>query len=218
MIIQWDTPDVQICRKVTNCGIHHTNPHEYVCKYGPTLIRPENLPEVAKKYGESAGIPLTANHRTSTLPQLEGQINALSYIDLDRAGLSHYRPILGHSNYHRSNTYFPSPTSLSAFCNVPLSTMSSRSPRFREPPQISPYLEPEVLTPSQAYVNGPLCCSKSSNYLNHCCQPTTTFCCTPYIRSDPCQAISPRSSCRSYTKTTSVLERSTSMVVKRYHC
>jgi len=239
VVIQWDAPDVEICRRVKNCGIHPTDPHDYVCKYGPTLYRPECLPEVAKKYGESAGIPLAATHRTSTLPRLEGQVNALSLVgDLDRVGLSHYRPILQNTQVHRANTFFDSPNNYHDPSLISNGTTASsirqhhqqqQQHRFREPPQFSTqFVESEILTPAQAYINGPLCTSKSSNYLNqnnYCFQqqhqPTplpnsTSFCASSYNLA---QSHAPRSACRSsYTKTTSVLERSTSMVVKRYHC
>lgn len=200
VVIQWDSPDVEICRKVKNCGVYPTDPHDYVCKYGPSLYRSENLPEVAKKYGDVAGIPLASTHRPSFIPRLEGEINALNLIDLDRVGLSHFRPILntGH-NIHRASTYFvdPSPANYqltgndsSSMTATTSSTLRSMN-RFREPPQLSTqFVESELLTPAQAFVNAPLCNSKSSTVLNHCYQATPlptsmSFCASSYNLCHP---------------------------------
>lgn len=174
-----------------NCGIYPTDPHDYVCKYGPSLYRSENLPEVARKYGEAAGIPLAATHRPSHIPRLEGEVNALGLLDLDRVGLSHFRPILNQGHQvHRASTYFvdSSPSyNLNDSSSLTATTSSTlRSGRFREPPQLSSqFVESELLTPAQAFVNAPLCNSKSTTMLNHCYQPTPlptsmSFCASSY--------------------------------------
>lgn len=91
VVIQWDSPDVDIRKELRNLGIIHANPQEYITKYGSSLIRSEQLPDLAVQYANQPGIQLAATHRPPTIPILEGDVHALNYLDLDAVGLGHLR-------------------------------------------------------------------------------------------------------------------------------
>jgi len=103
IVIQWESPDVEIRKEFKNLGVIHANPQEYVAKYGASLLRPESLPEVAVHYGSQPGLQLAATHRPPEVPILEGDLHALSLIDLDSVGLGFFRN--GSSSHSHAVSY-----------------------------------------------------------------------------------------------------------------
>jgi hypothetical protein len=97
VVIQWESPDVEIRKEFKNLGIIHADPQEYVAKYGQSLIRSDQLPEVAVHYGEQPGLDLASRTQPSNIPILQGDLHALRLIDLDSVGLGFYRNS-GYSN------------------------------------------------------------------------------------------------------------------------
>lgn len=79
---------LQIRREVRNLGVVVTDPCEYIRRYGSTLIRSDHLPDIAHKYSTVEGLQLAAQQHSSTMPILEGDIEALKLVDLEQTGLA----------------------------------------------------------------------------------------------------------------------------------
>ncbi len=94
VIVQWEAPDVIVKKDFKYLGVVRANPVEYVQKYGNTLKKPKDLPQFVLDIKHPEGIELAANHRYSQIHELEGDIDALRLVDLDREGLSEYKPYL----------------------------------------------------------------------------------------------------------------------------
>ncbi len=75
-------------------GIVRANPAEYVQKYGSSLKTTEELPQFVLDIKNPDGLTLAATHRYNPLHELEGDVEALKLVDLDREGLSEYKPYL----------------------------------------------------------------------------------------------------------------------------
>ena len=78
----------------------NANPAHYVQRYGSSLIPPDQLPEFVTQIRPPTGIVLAAEHRPTNVHELEGDIEALNLIDLDREGLSQYKDYLRHRGYN----------------------------------------------------------------------------------------------------------------------
>ena len=89
-IIQWDAPCVKINKELTDLGVVRANPTEYVEKYGPSLMKFNDFPDFIKDIRPPQGLVLAADYVQKS-PSLEGDLQALSWIDLDREGLSEYK-------------------------------------------------------------------------------------------------------------------------------
>ena len=94
MIVQWEAPSVSVRQDYKYLGIVRANPAEYVQKYGSSLKIADELPHFVLDIKTPDGIILAANHNYNTLHELEGDIDALKLVDLDREGLSEYKPYL----------------------------------------------------------------------------------------------------------------------------
>jgi hypothetical protein len=91
VIIQWEAPDVQIKRTFKDLGVIRANPVEYVERYGASLKSHLEFPSIAKEIRPPVGVVLAAEWNAPSLIDLEGDIQALNLIDLDREGLGEYR-------------------------------------------------------------------------------------------------------------------------------
>jgi len=114
VVIQWESPEVDIRKEFKNLGVINADPQEYVNRYGSNLIRSDQLPEVAVKYGNQSGLQLAATHRAPDHPLLEGDIHALSMIDLDQVGLGYYKDKLGFSSTAASTSASAAAAAVSA--------------------------------------------------------------------------------------------------------
>ncbi|RNA15550.1 hypothetical protein BpHYR1_027025, partial [Brachionus plicatilis] len=70
------------------------NPAEYVSRYGASLKQSGELPSFVTDIKTPDGLVLAANYRYNSLYELEGDVQALRLIDLDREGLAEYRSYL----------------------------------------------------------------------------------------------------------------------------
>jgi hypothetical protein len=104
VVIQWESPEVDIRKEFRNLGIINADPQEYVSRYGAALIRSDQLPEIAVQYGNQPGVQLAATHRAPEHPLLEGDLHALGFIDLDTVGLGFYKDRLGYSHSQHVST------------------------------------------------------------------------------------------------------------------
>lgn len=106
VIIQWEAPQVQIKREFKYLGIIRANPHDYVQRFGNNLILSENLPQFVTEIKTPSGIVLAADSKQNRFYELEGDIQALNLIDLEKEGLSEYRNFLENNLRKLSNSNF----------------------------------------------------------------------------------------------------------------
>jgi hypothetical protein len=99
VIIEHQNPEVDLQKEVKNLGIQEADPRDYVSRYGSSLVRTEQLPEVAISYSNQAASHLrTESHRVHQEDLiLEGDIQALKLIDLDQHGLGYLRNKISNS-------------------------------------------------------------------------------------------------------------------------
>ena len=99
VIIQWDAPQVKVNKEFKDLGVIRANPAEYVARYGATLKTARELPSFVLEIKPPAGIVLAADSSgNSGVYELEGDVQALRFIDLDREGLSEYKTALAKLN------------------------------------------------------------------------------------------------------------------------
>jgi hypothetical protein len=91
VIIQWDSPDVLVRREIKDFGIVEANPDEYSSKYAGTLKSHQELPDFVRDIQPPQSLLLAHQYRAPAFHELEGDIHALSLIDLEREGLAHYK-------------------------------------------------------------------------------------------------------------------------------
>ena len=88
LIIEWEKMKCNITERITDLGVEKCNPNEYVEKHGESLIQSEAMPEIANKAAveavEKHGKELASQNKIKYFNQLEGDIHALSLIDLDK--------------------------------------------------------------------------------------------------------------------------------------
>ena len=94
VIIQWESPVVQIKQVIKDLGTIRANPIEYVEKYGSSLKKFDQLPDLAKKVRPLNGLRLASDVSTNPLIELEGDVEALKLVDLDKVGLSEYKNVI----------------------------------------------------------------------------------------------------------------------------
>ena len=94
IIIQWEPPTVVVKREFKYLGIIKANPCEYVKKYGSSLKLAKDLPEVINEIRTPEGLVLAADKEENKLHELEGDLDALKLVDLDKEGLGSYKDYL----------------------------------------------------------------------------------------------------------------------------
>ena len=119
VIIQWEAPQVQIKREFKYLGVIRANPHDYVQRFGNNLILSENLPQFVIDIKTPNGIVLAADSKQNRFYELEGDIQALNLIDLEKEGLSEYKSYLEKNFRKLSNSNFYS-TSAGALSSTDL--------------------------------------------------------------------------------------------------
>ncbi|RNA22290.1 hypothetical protein BpHYR1_026731 [Brachionus plicatilis] len=108
VIVQWDSPQVNIKKEFKYLGVIRANPVEYVQRYGSTLRQSNELPKFAADIQTPDGLVLAADQKYNYLHELYGDVSALNLIDLDREGLGDYKSYLSlNSDYdNRSGTNY----------------------------------------------------------------------------------------------------------------
>ena len=95
VIIEWEAQGADVEQVCCNLGVQDQDPHEYVRRYGPELKHANELPKLCGvadfecKTGRNS-----SSAAGSSLPELEGDIDALRRVDLDKYGLGEYRRYL----------------------------------------------------------------------------------------------------------------------------
>ncbi|CAF0921745.1 unnamed protein product [Brachionus calyciflorus] len=91
VIIQWEAPQVYVKKDFKYLGIIRANPVEYVQRYGSTLKTSRELPDFVLDIKPPQGIVLAADFQYNNIHELEGEVQALRLVDLDREGLTQYK-------------------------------------------------------------------------------------------------------------------------------
>lgn len=117
MIIQWDAPEIEVTREYKNLGTSQAQPDEYIRKYGNELIKHEEFISTARKLGAPESVLITDTHRDIGLPELEGDIEALRLVDIQKVGLSEYAQYLSSLGVSYNQSAFNSEQSPYGFVN-----------------------------------------------------------------------------------------------------
>jgi hypothetical protein len=94
VIIQWEAPQVQVKKEFKDLGVIRANPQEYMSRYGSTLKTARELPSFVLEIKPPTGVVLASDYQYNGMYELEGDLDALSLVDLEREGLGEYRPFL----------------------------------------------------------------------------------------------------------------------------
>lgn len=98
LIIEWEKMRCVVKERITDLGVEKCDPKDYIEKFGPDLIQPEEMPDIANKAAvvavEKHGKKLAAQNSGKYFNELEGDLHALTLIDLDKEGLSEYKYLL----------------------------------------------------------------------------------------------------------------------------
>ncbi len=95
VIITWEPPNVTIEKKIKFLGVVTANPDEYIARYGDTLRDAKEFPEISRNIPVQEGHVLAADLSQDEFEapyELEGDLEALSLIDLEAEGLEMYKP------------------------------------------------------------------------------------------------------------------------------
>ncbi|RMZ97230.1 hypothetical protein BpHYR1_038506 [Brachionus plicatilis] len=110
VIVQWQAPEVTVKKDFKYLGIIRANPSEYVNRYGSTLKSAKDMPDFVLEIKPPNGIKLASEDGAEQVHQLEGDVEALKYVDLEKEGLSEYRSqleqILDKNSMTESNAYY----------------------------------------------------------------------------------------------------------------
>lgn len=98
VIVQWEAPQVCIKRQVKHLGVIRANPVEYVKRYGESIVETASLPKYVLDIETPNGIVLAADANPAKLHDLEGDLDALNLVDLDREGLGEYKEFMNKFN------------------------------------------------------------------------------------------------------------------------
>jgi len=92
VIVQWESPRVNVRKEVKYLGVIRANPAEYVQRYGASLKVHTALPQFVLDIATPADVgTLAADYRYRSVLELEGQLEGFQYVNLDTEGLSEYR-------------------------------------------------------------------------------------------------------------------------------
>lgn len=95
IIIQWEPPQIALRQHYKDLGVIQANPKEYIAKYGASLKKTEELPPFVLEIRPPCGISLAEIKASNkTIYDLEGDLEALSLIDLDKEGLGEYKDFI----------------------------------------------------------------------------------------------------------------------------
>lgn len=99
-IIEWESPQVRVTRKYFDLGLVRANPDEYFANYSTSLKDVGQMPEFVRTVRPPQNLFLATDFGTQyQVPVLEGDLFALSFIDLEREGLGEYRGYLDRIGY-----------------------------------------------------------------------------------------------------------------------
>lgn len=119
LVIQWEAPEVEIKREYKNLGTQLADPEEYARRFNNDLLRHEEFKQAASRFGVPDSVVASDSHRELGLPELEGDVEALKLVDLERVGLSEYRSYLSGLGVSYDASLFSSSASAFGFITSP---------------------------------------------------------------------------------------------------
>ena len=90
VLIEWESPDVNIRQEFHFLGVQQADPVAYVSQHGSSLVDASRLPREAAHFQAPAGTVLAVNSNSNEVPLLRGAVASLRLIDLNCSGLSEY--------------------------------------------------------------------------------------------------------------------------------
>ena len=90
VIIQWETPDVIVKKEIKHLGVIKADPIDYVQRFGNSLKSAKELPEFVLQIKAPQDLVLAADCEAN-FHELEGDVESLKLVDLDKEGLSEYK-------------------------------------------------------------------------------------------------------------------------------
>lgn len=92
VIVQWESPSVNIRQEIKYLGVIKANPAEYVQRYGSSLKIHTDLPQFVLDIATPSEVGvLAANYRYKSVLELEGNLEGFQYVNLDTEGMTEYR-------------------------------------------------------------------------------------------------------------------------------
>jgi len=91
VIVQWEAPNIVVKKEQKFLGVVRANPNEYVQRYAHSLKPSKDLPQFVLDMQTPRGLVLAADHKPKPNHDLEGDLDALKLVDLDREGLTQYK-------------------------------------------------------------------------------------------------------------------------------
>lgn len=105
IIVQWEAPEVHVKKDFKYLGIIRANPVDYVHRYGNLLKTSQELPQFVLDIKPPNGVVLASEYTYNAVHELEGDIEALKLVDLEREGLGEYRAQLQNRSQQHRSTY-----------------------------------------------------------------------------------------------------------------
>jgi hypothetical protein len=77
LIVQWESPSVQVKKTFKHLGVIRANPQEYVKKYGDALFTSSDLPKFVKEIRPPPGFDLEAKNTDGYYKSVQGDLDAI---------------------------------------------------------------------------------------------------------------------------------------------
>lgn len=94
VIVQWEAPETETIQEFKYLGVINANPVDYVQRYSESLKTSNELPDFITNIKAPEGLVLAADVKKTVPYELEGDIEALKLVDLDKEGLAEYKNYL----------------------------------------------------------------------------------------------------------------------------
>ncbi len=107
LIIQWESPAVKVKKEFKDLGVFRADPNDYNAKFGSTLKHSNELSDFMEEIKARECKPVATDGKPVAF-ELDGDIEALSLVDLEKEGLSEYRSLLKkYESLPRPKPHFP---------------------------------------------------------------------------------------------------------------
>jgi len=97
LIVAWESPKVTVVQNLKHLGCVRTNPKDYIDKYGDSLKNTKEIYKCVKEISPDITLLSDEDYNRDQVKfryELEGDIEALKYVDLEKEGLSEYKEYL----------------------------------------------------------------------------------------------------------------------------
>jgi hypothetical protein len=103
LIVAWESPKVTVVQNLKHLGCVRTNPKDYIDKYGDALKNSKEIYKCVKEISPDITLLSDEDYNREQVKfryELEGDLEALKYVDLDKEGLSEYKEYLRVEHEH----------------------------------------------------------------------------------------------------------------------